>query len=186
LGQFSQWELAQSLDYIQEEFKMAKDKNSSKLVAIAYEGRETASEVLHEIQALQAAGDVVLEDAVIVERQQGTQVEIKQVQTPEWKSTKRGGGIGLIAGLLLGGPIVGVMAGAGLGYMSGKLRDHGIPDKFIENLSASLKPDSSAIFLLVKEANAEKVLATLKPFQGHVLSTTLDDEQEERLRRTLG
>ena len=164
---------------------MAEDTNNSNLVAIAYDGRATATEVLHEIQALQASGDIVLEDAVIVERHQGTQVEIKQVQTPEWKSTKRGSGIGLVAGLLLGGPIVGAMAGAGLGYMIGKLRDHGIPDKFIEDLSQSLEPDSSALFLLVKEANAEKALTTIKPFKGCVLSTTLDEEQEERLRKTL-
>lgn len=164
---------------------MADQNNSSNLVAIAYDGLETAGDVLHEIQELEASGDIVLEDAVVVERKQGTQVEIKQGKTTEWKSTGRGSGIGLVGGLLLGGPIVGLMAGAGIGHLVGKLRDHGIPDDFIEDLSASLGPDSSALFLLVKEANAEKALAKIKPFKGRVLSTTLDEEQEKRLRQTL-
>jgi uncharacterized membrane protein len=164
---------------------MDEQTNSSKLVAIAYDGQETANEVLREIQALEAAGDIVLEDAVVVERQQGTQVELKQVKTAEWKSTGRGTGIGLIAGLLLGGPIVAAMAGAGIGYITGKLKDHGIPDDFIKDLSESLGPDSSALFLLIKEANAEKALATVKPFKGRVLTTTLDKDKEERLRQTL-
>lgn len=164
---------------------MAEKTSDSNLVAIAYEGTGTAAEVLNEIQELAAAGEIILEDAVVLERQQGTQVEVKQAQSHEWKSTGRGGGIGLVAGLLLGGPIVGAMAGAGLGYLYGRLKDHGISDDFINRLRDSLSPNSSALLVLVKEANAEKVLERIKPFQGHVLTTTLNEEQEERLRKTL-
>lgn len=164
---------------------MDEQTQSSKLVAIAYDGRETATEVFHEIQALEASGDIVLEDAVIVESHQGTQVELKQMQSSEWKTTGKGSGIGLVAGLLVGGPIVGLLAGTGIGYITGKLKDHGIPDDFIKDLSESLAPDSSALFLLIKEANAEKALAAIKPFKGRVLTTTLDEEQEARLRKTL-
>ena len=139
--------------------------SSSHLVAIAYEGRETANEVLHEIQALEVAGDIVLEDAVIVERHQGTQVELKQVKPHEWKSTGRGSGIGLVAGLLLGGPIVGLLAGTGIGYIAGKLKDHGIPDDFIKELSESLAPESSAIFLLIKRGQFRKSVGSDKAIQ---------------------
>ena len=150
---------------------MDEQTKDSHLVAIAYDGRETADEVWHEIQTLEETGDIVLEDAVIVQRHQGNQVELTQLKPKEWKAAKVGTGIGLVAGLLIGGPIVGVMAGAGIGYIAGRLKDHGISDSFIKNLSESLAPDSSAIFLLIREENPEKVLAAVQPFKGHVLTT---------------
>lgn len=45
--------------------------------------------------------------------------------------------------------------------------------------------DSSALFFLVKEANAAAVLEKLEPFKTCVLTTTLTEEQEQKLRAAL-
>ena len=68
---------------------------------------------------------------------------------------------------------------------SGSLIDYGIDDNFIRSLAQDLKPDSSALFLLVRKAQPERVLAELSHFRGHVLRTSLSSEQEARLQAAL-
>ena len=84
--------------------------------------------------------------------------------------------------MLLGGPI----GGAVVGTVIGALKDRGIDDKFIRGVADSLKPDSSAIFLLVKEGgDAEKIREELRPFKATVVHTTLSPEVEKQLRDSL-
>jgi uncharacterized membrane protein len=48
-----------------------------------------------------------------------------------------------------------------------------------------MPPGTSAIFLIVRQANPDAALAALKPYKGHVYHTSLSDEREENLRRVL-
>ena len=48
-----------------------------------------------------------------------------------------------------------------------------------------MQPEIPALFLLVKEAKADQVLEKLRPHGAIVLTTTLEYEQEERLRQAL-
>jgi uncharacterized membrane protein len=112
-------------------------------------------------------------------------VELKQTHSETGKFALRGTGIGLLAGLLLGGPIGGMIGGAAIGAITGGLKDYGISDKFINDVTQALRPNSSALFLLVKEAKGEEVLARLAPHKAKVLTTTLSEEQEKRLKATL-
>jgi uncharacterized membrane protein len=121
----------------------------------------------------------------VTSRGVGTHVEIQQTHSVTGKYTVRGTGIGLLAGLLLGGPIGGLVGGAAIGAITGGLKDYGIDDKFINQISQWLKPNSSALFLLVKEAKAEEVLERLRPFKAKVLTTTLTEEGERILKETL-
>lgn len=71
------------------------------------------------------------------------------------------------------------------GAITASLRDYGLDDHFIKGASEWVRPNTSALFLLVKEANAEQVREKLRPFQATVLSTTLAPEQEQRPRKVL-
>jgi uncharacterized membrane protein len=64
---------------------------------------------------------------------------------------------------------------AGAGAMSGALTDVGISNDFMKELASSFKPDSSALFVLVRKVSGDKVLEGLKPFtgKGKVLETSL-------------
>jgi uncharacterized membrane protein len=112
-------------------------------------------------------------------------VEIQQTHKEGGKFTLRGGGAGLLAGLLLGGPILGFVGGAAAGAIAGALKDYGLDDGFIEEVSKWVQPNTSALFVLVNEVNADAVLDKLRPFEAVVLTTTLPQAGEQRLREAL-
>lgn len=58
--------------------------------------------------------------------------------------------------------------------------------RFIDELKGSLRPGRSALFVVVKEADADALVAGLRGFPGDVVQTSLPAETEEALRRALG
>ena len=96
---------------------------------------------------------------------------------------------GSLVGLLFLNPLagfaVGGLVGAGRGALSGSLVDYGIDDNFIRSLAATLQPDTSALFVLGRKAQPEKVLAELSGFRGKVLRSSLSPEQEARLQAAI-
>ena len=74
------------------------------------------------------------------------------------------------------------------GALAGSLSDYGINDDFIKDLGSNIKPNSSALFLLIRRVTADKVLERLhsEGFTGHVLQTNLTNEQEQALRKAIG
>ena len=158
---------------------------ASRIVVLGFDNRYAAEGMLESIIKMQEEGLIDLEDAVVASRGPGSQVEIQQTRSETGKFALRGTGIGLLAGLLLGGPIVGLVGGAAIGAITGALKDQGLDDSFVHEVSQWVKPNTSALFLLVKEAKGEEVLARLEPFKAQVLTTTLSDEQEDRLKASL-
>ena len=174
---------------------------ASRLVVLGFDGIDTASGVLLNIREMEKRGIIALEDAVIAQRGWGDEMsfiqlddtvaeppekhdrDVKIIQSSARRSKRAaaGAGVGLLAGFLLGGPVGGMAVGA----LIGGLQDRGIDDKFIQSLADGLRPGTSALFLLVKEADGEKVLTELAPFKARVLHTTLTPEAETKLRETL-
>ena len=165
----------------------------AELVAIAFDGPQEADRVLTELGRLQTEYLIDLEDAVVAIRQPDGRVQLKQSLNLAGVGAASGGLSGAFwgtpVGLLFLNPLagfaVGGLVGAGAGVLSGSLVDYGIDDDFIRSLAATLKPDSSALFVLVRKVQPEKVLAELSGVRGHVLRTSLSSEQEARLQAPL-
>jgi uncharacterized membrane protein len=158
---------------------------ASQIVVLGFKIEQGAEAMLKDIQKWQEEGLVELEDAVIASSGPGGHVEIQQTHKEGGKFTLRGGGAGLLAGLLLGGPILGFVGGAAAGAIAGALKDYGLDDGFIEEVSKWVQPNTSALFVLVNEVNADAVLDKLRPFEAVVLTTTLPQAGEQRLREAL-
>ena len=75
--------------------------------------------------------------------------------------------------------------GAGSGALPVKLKDYGFDDEFINSLGSTIEPNSSAIFLLVRKAVADKVMPRVSEYEATVLQTSLSDEQETNLKAAL-
>jgi uncharacterized membrane protein len=82
-------------------------------------------------------------------------------------------------------PLLGTAVGAAGGAASGALSDVGISNDFMKDLASTLKPGSSALFVLVRKATPDKVLDELKKFEGKVLHTSLSKEDEAVLQAAL-
>jgi uncharacterized membrane protein len=157
----------------------------SNIIVLAFDGQETAQGMLNDLQKLEEQGKIEILDAVVASRGVGKHIEVKQTQSDKGKYATRGTGIGFLAGLLLGGPILGAAGGAAIGAITGSMKDVGIDDHFIEQISSGLQPNSSAIFLMTQNADMDAIEAYLKPYKARVLSTTLSPETETELKKLL-
>jgi uncharacterized membrane protein len=156
------------------------------LVVMTFGDKAEAGQVLEALHAARHRHGISLDDsAVVVKAEDGT-VEVRNEVDRGIKIGALGGGLlGLLAGLLLGGPIGSLVVGVIGGALSGDLANLGIDQRFINDVSNDLKPGSSALFVMVREAEPEAVFAALEPFQGEVYSTHLPEDSEEALRRAL-
>jgi uncharacterized membrane protein len=158
---------------------------ANNIVVLGFKNQYGAEAMLEDIQKWQEEGLIELEDAVIASRAAGGDIQIEQTHKQEGRFALRGGGAGLLAGLLLGGPILGLVGGVAAGGIVGALKDYGLDDAFVKEVSQWVQPETSALFLLVKDAKADEVLEKLRPHGAIVLTTTLAPEQEKRLQQAL-
>jgi uncharacterized membrane protein len=165
----------------------------SDLVCLAFKELDTADRFLNELRALEKEHVLELEDACVVVRDGDGKIHLKQSVNLVAIGASQGASFGMLMGALVGllfmNPLAGLLAGglvgAGSGALQGKMADYGIDDDFIKSLSNTIEPNSSAIFLLVRKAIADKVMPRLSHYQATVLKTSLSDEQEERLKAAL-
>jgi uncharacterized membrane protein len=171
----------------------------SQLVCIAFKDSSTADRVLNELRAMETDYILDLEDAVIVVRDLDGKVHLKQCVDVFGGATTHGVSLGALWGGLMGllfmNPLAGLIGslagGAGAGAVAtaasefGLLSDYGIPDNFIKELGSTIKRGTSAIFLLIRSVDEDKVLARISPHEGTILKTSLSKEHEEKLRTAL-
>ncbi len=77
---------------------------------------------------------------------------------------------------------MGLAIGAASGALAGSLTDTGVDDNFMKELGQKLTPGTSALFLLIRKSTPDKLLPRIEHFGGHVIQTSLSDEEERRLR----
>ena len=159
---------------------------TSTIIVLGFDHQYGAEGMLEHIDTFQQEGLIILEDAVIASRGVGDNVDFKQANPQTGKTSLKGSGVGLLAGLLLGGPILGAAAGAGIGAIVGSIRDFGLDDHFVKEISESLKPESSALFLLVKDAKTEELQGKFGKFEARVITTTLPPDKQKALQQFLG
>lgn len=157
----------------------------SDLIVVGFDDEFKADGVLLDLAKLQREHLIDLEDAVIVVRNQQGKVRIKQTQELVSSGALSGGLWGALIGLIFFNPLLGWVAGATAGAVSGAVTDIGIDDNFIKELGNTIEPGTSALFVLVRKATPDKVLAELSHFGGKVLQTSLSKEDEAKLQEAL-
>jgi uncharacterized membrane protein len=165
----------------------------AELVVIGFDDPQEADRALTELARLQREYLIDLEDAVVAIRGQDGKLRLKQSVDLVGAGAASGGLWGAMWGSLVGllflNPLLGMAAGAalgtGAGALSGSLADYGINDDFIRQIGETLQPNTSALFVLVRKAQPEKVLAEVSRFRGRVIRSSLSPEQEARLQAAL-
>ena len=157
----------------------------SNLVVIGFDDEHKAFELRAELAKLQKEYLINMEDVVVVTKDEKSKVKLHQAVNLTAAGAASGSFWGLLFGMVFLNPLLGVAAGAGAGAIRGKFTDVGIDDKFMKSLGETFKPESSALFVLVRNATPDKVLEALKGFGGKVIKTSLTADKEETLRAAL-
>ncbi len=157
----------------------------SQLVAIAYDDEFKAEEVRLTLAKLQKEYLIELEDAAVVIKNDQGKVKLNQAVNLTAAGAASGSFWGLLIGTLFFCPLAGVAVGAASGALSGAVSDIGVDDDFMRELGDSLPPGSSALFVLIRKATPDKVLAEIAPFGGKVLRTSLSKDDESQLQEVL-
>jgi uncharacterized membrane protein len=165
----------------------------SDLIVLDFDGVGTADEVLNKLRGMQKEHLIDLEDACIVTRNAEGKIHVKQSVNLVGLGASGGMSTGMLVGMLAGllvlnplaGMVVGGLAGAGMGALSGSFADYGINDQFIKSLGETIPKNSSALFILVKSSTPDKVLPEIEAFKPRVIKTSLSNEQEAKLKAAL-
>ena len=157
----------------------------SNLIVLTFDDADEAGQVREAIHRGQKENQISLDDSAVVVCDENGKIHVKNEVDRGVKIGALGGGA---LGLLIGGlffPVAGILMGVLGGMGVGALADLGVQKDFVKEVSAKLTPNTSALFLIVRDANPAAVVAALKPYKGEGYHTSLDPEDEETVRRVL-
>lgn len=155
---------------------------AAELIVLVFDDERAAFEVRDKMIQLQKQHLIRLIDAAVAVRNAGGQLKIKQIVDLTSEGALGGAFWGLLAGILFWMPLLGAAVGMLIGALSGSLADYGIDDDFIREVSRSVEPGQSALFLYTQESTLDRVAEEIKAWKPRVLRTNLSREHEAKLR----
>jgi uncharacterized membrane protein len=156
----------------------------SNLVVLTFNDTEQAGQVFEAVKQAQSNGQVNVEDAAVIVKDESGKVHLKNQLDKAIAIGAVGGGI---LGLMIASvffPLAGLAFGAISGGLIGKSLDKGVDQKFVKDVTETLKPGSSALFV-IGSGDSSVVMAILRPFQGTVYQTSLPPELVDGLLSAL-
>ena len=156
----------------------------SDLIVVAFDELDDARTAMGRLRALEREGQVQFEDTALVERTLEGEIHVRNELSG---ATETGAAIGALVGAVVTFffPVVGIVVGAAGGAAVGSLFKTGVESSFVDEVKQRLSPGRSALFLVVRRASTEAVIAALEPFKGEVIQSTLPPDAEDELRRVL-
>lgn len=156
----------------------------SNIVVMTFDSVDEAAKVRQTLRDVQRGGHLNLDDAAVIAKDAAGKVQVhNEVDTGvKW---------GALGGAILGPllmflfPLAGIALGAAGGALVGSAFDRGVDQKFVKDVKESLKPNSSALFVMVRDGDPTVALEALRPYKGTLYHTSLGPELEEELRRAL-
>ncbi len=155
------------------------------LIAVVFDNIDEASKVRETIRKGQQSDLISLDDSAIVVKDDEGKI---QIHNEVDRGVKVGAVGGSLLGLLLAGiffPIGGLIIGGIGGAIVGKIAGNHISNDFVREVSENMGPGTSAIFFLSRNDKPDAAIASMRPYKGTILQTTLGTEEEEALRAEL-
>ena len=165
--------------------------SSQEILSIVLDKPSRAAELLLALTNLANEGKLRMHDAVIVAKtDEGHTRIIETVDVTPAKGALSGTWWGMLAGLLVGGPVFlgAAIGGAAAGALYGKLVDKGLEDQWVKDMASWIDPGTSALLLLVDTGFDPAVIEELGRFEGigRVANTTLPEGAKAEIEAALG
>ena len=162
-------------------------KTSGHLWAIGYADMKRAAEVRDEIVKLGwDKRDLILEDVAVVVRHPDGSFAVDRKPVPTAANMVGFTLVGILAGLVLGEPMVGAVVGTALGLGGAAVSAAvGIGEDFVREVEGLMKPGTSVLFVLDSEGDMDVILHGIRGLGGTVLKTNVDVERARLIQSTL-
>jgi uncharacterized membrane protein len=176
------------------------------LIVVAYDNPSSARATLDGLRSLNEDWLIEINDAVAVYRDYEGQLNIQDSyqMTPgegaSWGVLLGGllGGLlaapftgGLSAAAATGAVAAGAVGGASVGALTGAVgadltkEDLGLPQDFVDQVGAALKPGDSAIFAVVETYDPERIAHYFQGTGGTIIRTSLSAQQADHIQHVL-
>jgi len=162
--------------------------NGQHLWAVAYDDIGRANQVRDEIVRLGWDEKyLVLNDVAVVVRHVDGSFTLDRERFPTAANVLGSSAVGFIAGLVLGVPMIGAAIGAMVGGAGTALSvtSAGISKDFVTEVQGSMKPGTSALFVLDAGGDMDVILHAIRGLGGTVLKTNVDVERARLIQSTL-
>ena len=140
------------------------------LFGISFDVPLRAQEFLLVLARMNTDRTLRLKDAVVVTKDDDGSVRARESIDPQPGQSALSGAMwsGLL-GLILGGPvgwIAGIGVGAGIGALSAKIIDLGIPDEWVDWFKGAVLPGTSTVVVLAQDVDVDALAVEAERFAG--------------------
>lgn len=166
----------------------ASEAEPDTLFGLSFDTPSRAQQFMLAINELAENKKLRLTDAVLVVKDAEGRVSVRETIDPQPGPSAVTGAMwtGLL-GLIIGGPvgwIAGVGVGAGVGAISAKVIDLGIPDEWVAWFKASVEDDSATVVVFAGDIDQRALGAEVERFPGaRLMHTTIEAAAFAELRK---
>lgn len=160
------------------------------LFGISFTDVFRAEEYMVVLQGLASHGHLALRDAVVVVKDEHDVVRVRETTDIQPAGAAVTGALwtGLL-GLLIGGPVgwlAGLSVGAGVGALTAKVIDIGIPDEWVDWFKLAVRTNTVTVIALATDVDLVALNDETHRFAGaHLVHTTLREGASEELAAAL-
>ena len=128
------------------------------VVMINVTSRDDGVRVLDRLDTGTETGEINVEDVAMVYRTDKGKVKIQQsADATAAKGAVKGGGLGLLVGIIAAPLVPAVAVGAGIGALVGKARESGISDELVKQAGKAIENSAAVVFVLADQANSQAI-----------------------------
>src|SRR5262245_25691103 len=159
--------------------------DSSHLWAIGYDEMARAGQVRDAIVKLGwDERSLILQDVAVVVRHPDGSFALERERFPSAANVVGGTVVGLLAGLVIGVPLVGAAVGAVIAG-AGSAGIVTIDENFVADVQIVMKPGTAALFVLDDAGEMDVIIHRLRGLGGTVLKTNVDVDRAQLIQSVL-
>jgi uncharacterized membrane protein len=159
------------------------------LLMIGVPSREEGLMALDRLADAVMDGEVSVEDAALVYKDEKGRVKIHQTHDASaGMGAARGGALGVLVGLFAAPLVAAAAVGAGAGAVVSRVRDSGVSDKLMKEAGTLIEGNEAGIFVLADDASAIAIAARIEALMAggqEVSYQMVSPETQDFLRETI-